>query len=194
VIEQLQLLKLDTVVNDRRIAVFRTAQLTSPNNPPGFIPFPVGPGGGDGGSPLQRALTWQLAGEATPASAQQQIGFLEHLQTDLEAELKALPPQEKKAAQGPIDALRPRLAALTGHDVPPPQPQPVVPPPTAPTVPQQPPMPPDPMAFKQIDVAWRQTWWPAEVLQVQPRLLVVDSRRDTTDGRDPLMPLPGIEA
>src|SRR5262249_5831488 len=60
VIEQLQLLKLDTVVNDRRIAAFRTAQLTNPYNPPGVIPFPVGPGGGDGGSPLQRALTWQL--------------------------------------------------------------------------------------------------------------------------------------
>src|SRR5215471_19277935 len=60
VIEQLQMLKLDTVVNDRRVAAFRTAQLTNPYNPPGVIPFPVGPGGGDGGSPLQRALTWQL--------------------------------------------------------------------------------------------------------------------------------------
>ncbi len=142
VIEQLQLLKLDTVVNDRRLADFRTAQLTNPYNPPGFIPFPVGPNGGDGGSGLQRALASQLAGEATPEAAMQVIGFLEQFQTDLEKELKALPLQEQKAAEGSVDALRPRLAALTRGNVPPPQPQPVVPPPTAQAVPQQPPIQP----------------------------------------------------
>src|SRR5262249_39195869 len=36
VIEQLQRLKLDTVVNERRVAAFRTAQLTNPYYPPGF--------------------------------------------------------------------------------------------------------------------------------------------------------------
>src|SRR5258708_2248617 len=43
VIEQLQLLKLDTVVNERSIAAFRTAQLTNPYGSPGFIPvsFPI---------------------------------------------------------------------------------------------------------------------------------------------------------
>jgi RNA binding activity-knot of a chromodomain len=167
VVEQLQLLKLDTVVNDRRIAAFRTARLTNPHSPPGLIPFPVGPGGGDGGSPLQRSLTRQLTKEATPESALRLIGFLEHLQTDLEAELKALPPQEKKAAQGPVDALRPRLAALTRGDVAPPEPQPVLPPPAVQAVPQMPPTPPDPVAFKPIDAKWGQTWWPAEVLQVR---------------------------
>jgi hypothetical protein len=167
VIEQLQQLKLDTVVNDRRVAAFRTAQLTNPYNPPGYVPFPVGPAGGDGGSPLQRALTWQLAGEATPQSALQMIGFLEQMQTDLDKELKALPPQEKKAAEGPIDALRPRLAALTRGDVPLPQPQPVAALPAAQAVSQQPPIPPDPVALQRIEVEWGQTWWPAEILQVK---------------------------
>jgi len=37
VIEQLQRLKLDTVVNERRVAAFRTAQLIDPDYPPGFI-------------------------------------------------------------------------------------------------------------------------------------------------------------
>jgi hypothetical protein len=124
VIEQLQGLKLDTVVNDRRIAAFRTAQLTNPFNPPGFIPFPIAPdSAANGQSSLQRALTRQLASEATPQAALQQIDFLEQMQTQLEAELKALPPQEKKAAEGPIDALRPRLVALTQGNVPSPQPQ-----------------------------------------------------------------------
>jgi hypothetical protein len=148
VIEQLQLLKLDTVVNERRVAAFRTAQLTNPAYPPGFIPLPIATASGDyGGSSLQRALKWQLAQEATPDAALELIDFLEQLQTQLDAELKALPPQEKKAAQGPIDALRPRLAALPRLDVPPPRPQPVVPPPVrfpAQAVPQQLPMPLDP--------------------------------------------------
>jgi hypothetical protein len=128
VVEQLQLLKLDTVVNERRVAAFRTAQITNPFYPPGFSPPPFPTGyGGDGASSLQKALKWQLAGEATPQAALQMIGFLEQVQTQLNAELKALPPQEKKAAQGPVDDLRPRLAALTRRDVPLEQPQPVAP-------------------------------------------------------------------
>ena len=129
VVEQLQLLKLDTVVNERRIAAARTTQLTNPYFPPGFIPPPIGSDHGWGGaSSLQKALTGQLAYEATPQAALQMIGFLEQQQTQLDAELKALPPQEKKAVQGPIDALRPRLAALSRSDVP------------APAVPQQAPV------------------------------------------------------
>ena len=86
VIEQLQLLKLDTVVNDRRVASFRTAQLTNPYYPPGFFPFSIAvDNGGDGQSSLQRALKRQLAYEATPEAALQLIGFLEYLQTDLDA-------------------------------------------------------------------------------------------------------------
>ena len=128
VIEQLQMLKLDTVVNERTIAAFRTAQLTNPYFPPGFSPlYTPSDYGYEGASPLQRGLARQLAYEATPQAALQLIGFLEQQQTQLDAELKALPPQEKKAAQGPIDALRPRLAALSRGDAPPPQPQPVVP-------------------------------------------------------------------
>src|SRR6516225_10113763 len=111
VIEQLQLLKLDTVVNERRIAAVRTSQLTNPYFPPGFIPPPIATDYGCyGPSSLQRALTGQLAYEATPQAALQLIDFLEQQQTQLEVELKALPPQEKKAAQGPIDALRQRVA------------------------------------------------------------------------------------
>jgi hypothetical protein len=106
------------------------------------------------------------------------IGFLEQMQTELDAQLKALPPEEKKAVQGPIDALRPRLDALPRVDVPPPPPQPAVPPPVppvappqvkfpAPALPQQFSMPLVPIAGKQIEVAWGQTWWPAEILRVQ---------------------------
>jgi hypothetical protein len=153
VVEQLQGLKLDTVVNERRVAGFRTAQLTNPYYPPGFIPFPVGPDyGGDGESFLQGALTRQLAHEATPDAALQLIGLLEQVQTELDAQLKALPPPEKKAAQGAVDALRPKLAALPHTDVPSPRPQPVVPRPVgfpAPAVPQPPPVPPGSVALQQ---------------------------------------------
>jgi hypothetical protein len=70
VIEQLQLLKLDTVVNERRVAAFRAAQLTNPYFPPGFIPVSIATDNGcDGASSLQRALTGQLAYEATPQAA-----------------------------------------------------------------------------------------------------------------------------
>jgi hypothetical protein len=121
VVEQLQRLKMDTVVNERSVAAFRTAQVTNPYYPPGFIPlFPAIGNGGDSESSLQAALSKQLAHEATPEAALQLIGFLERLQTELDAQLKALPPQEKKAAQGPIDALRPRVAALARDKVPPP--------------------------------------------------------------------------
>jgi len=175
VIEQLQLLKLDTVVNERRGAAFRTAQLTNPDYPPGFIPLSIATvNGGDGEGSLQRALKRQLAHEATPEAALDLIGFLEHLQTQLDAELKTLPPPEKKAAQGPIDALRPRVAALPRYDVPPPRPQPVVPRQVrfpAQAVPQQFPMPLDPLTFQQrvrqhqAKVEWHGTWWAAEVLK-----------------------------
>ena len=160
VIEQLQLLKLETVVNERRVAAFRTAQLTNPYYPPGFLPLSLATDNGcDGASSLQRALKWQLAYEATPQAALQLIGFLEQLQTELDAELKALPPPEKKGAQGLLDALRPRVAALPRSAVPPPRPQPVVQPEApvaapqvrlpAPAVAQQLPMPLDPVAFQQ---------------------------------------------
>ncbi len=172
VIEQLQLLKLDTVVNERRVAAFRTAQLTNPGYPPGFIPLSSTTG--NGASSLQRAFQRQLAYEATPEAALQLIGFLEQMQTQLDAELKALTPQEKEAAQGPIDALRARVAALPRCAVPPPPPQPVVPGQVrfpAQAVPQQRPMPLDPVAFPQgvcqyqTEVEWHGTWWAAEVVQ-----------------------------
>jgi hypothetical protein len=182
VIEQLQGLKLDTVVNERRVTAVRTAQLTNPFFPPAFIPLSIATDNGcDGASSLQRALTGQLAYEATPQAALQLIGFLEQQQTQLDAELKALPPQEQKEAQGPVDALRPRLAALPRGDVPPP-----AVPPNAPVagpvaalqvkfpvrvVPQQLPMPLDPVAVQQrvrqnqAEVEWHGTWWAAEVVK-----------------------------
>ena len=175
VVEQLQLLKLDSVVNERRVAAFRTAQLTNPYYPPGFIPPSIATvNGGDGESSLQRVLKRQLADEATPDAALQLIGLLEDLQTELDAELKALPPQEQNAVRGPIDALRPRVAALPRCDVPPPRPQPVVPRQVrfpAQAAPQQLPMPPDPLAFQQrvrqnqAEVEWHGTWWAAEVVK-----------------------------
>jgi hypothetical protein len=187
VVEQLQRLKLDTVVNERRVAAFRTAQLTNPFSPPGFLPPPIAPGiGDDGASPLQRSLQRQLAYEATPDSALQMIGLLEQLQTDLDKELKALPPQEKKAAEGPVDALRPRVAALTGRDVPPPPSQPVAStgPAAAPrvvqapaqAVPQQRPTPPAPAAFQQaapqnpVSVIQETMRMQQQILQVQRQI------------------------
>jgi hypothetical protein len=154
VIEQMQQLKLDTVVNERSIAAFRTAQLTNPYYPPGFIPPAIAPGyGSDYQSRLQKALTGQLAYEATPQAALQMIGYLEQMQSQLDAELKALPAQEKKAAQGPVDALRKKVAALAPGHVPPAPPQPVAQqhisfPGQA--IPQQQSMPLDATAFQQM--------------------------------------------
>jgi hypothetical protein len=171
VVEQLQGLKLDTVVNERRVAAFRTAQLTNPFYPPGFLPPPVATGkGGDGASPLQRALGRQLAHEATPGAALQLIGFLEQVQTQLDAELKALPPQEKKAVQGPIDALRPRVAALSRGDVPPPRPQPVVP---GRLLQGSPPAPAPAGAKAAVEVEWGGSWYAAEVLRVNGGLTLI---------------------
>jgi hypothetical protein len=192
VIEQLQLLKLDTVVNERRVAAFRTTQLTNPYYLPGFLPFSIATdNGGDGASCLQRALTGQLAYEATPEAALQLIGFLEQMQTELDAELKALTPQEQKAVQGPIDALRPRVAALPRSNVPPPRPQPVVPeapvavPPKAPVagpvaalqvrfpaqaVPQRFPMQQDPGAFEQM-VRQNQERVRQQIMQTQQQII-----------------------
>jgi hypothetical protein len=173
VVEQLQLLKLDTVVNERRVADFRTAQLTNPYYPPGFIPVSVGFGNGsDCNSPLQKALGIQLAYEATPEAAQQLIGFLEQVQTELDAELKALPPQEKKAAQGPVDELRPRVAALSQSNVAPPKSQPVATTPVVTTpvaaralLQTSPPAPVPAGAKAGIEVEWHGTWYPAAVLR-----------------------------
>jgi hypothetical protein len=178
VIEQLQRLKLDTVVNERRVAAFRTAQLTNPYSPPGFLPLPIAPdNGGDCASSLQRALRGQLAYEATPQAALQLIGFLEQLQTDLDKELKALPPQEKKAAQGPIDALRPRVAALSRRDVAPPQQMGTTGPVAAPqvsypaqAVPPQLPTPQDPVAFQQM-VLQNQERVRQQIMQTQQQVL-----------------------
>jgi len=168
VIEQLQLLKVETVVNERRLAASRTALLTNPYFPTGFSPFSLGTDYGcDNSSPLQRAMTGQLAYEATPQAALQLIGFLEQQQTLLDAELKALPPKEKKAAQNPIDALLPRLAALPRSDGPPAV-APKVPAPgrvAAPLVRLPAPAAPQQVRPNQAEVEWSRTWWPAEVVK-----------------------------
>jgi hypothetical protein len=103
---------LDTVVSERRLVAVRTTQLARPYFPTNYAPSY----GGDGSSPLQRALKEQLAYEATPQAALQMIDYLQQLQTELNVELKALKPKEQKAAQGPVDALRPRLEALPRVD------------------------------------------------------------------------------
>jgi RNA binding activity-knot of a chromodomain len=165
IVEQLQGLKMDTVVNERRVAAFNTNQLTNPYALPGFNPPPIPPGyGGAPASPLQRALGRELAAEATPAWAMQMIGALEQEQTQLDAELKALPPQEQKAAREPMDALRPRLAALPQSDVALPVSQPVVPGPALQAVPSAPALA---TAKAPVQVEWHGTWYPAQVLQVR---------------------------
>jgi hypothetical protein len=122
VIEDLQRLKLEIVVHERRVLSLRAAQLTNPYYRGSSSPSSTAADTGGGGeSSLQGALAWQLGAQATPEAALQMIGLLEQLQTDLDKELAALPPQERKAAQGPIDALRPRVAALLRRHVPPPR-------------------------------------------------------------------------
>ncbi len=205
VVEQLQRLKLDTVVNERRIAAFRTAQLTNPYNPPGFIPFPIGAANGDDcASPLQRALKEQLADAATPEAAQQLITFLERVQTQLDAELKALPPQEKKAAQDPVDALRRRVEALPRPEVPPPQPQAVVPRRSLGSSPvyQAPLGTTGPVAIPAgaraaIEVEWGGTWWAAEVLRGNGGLTLIhytgwDSSWDEWVPAGRIRPVPAV--
>jgi hypothetical protein len=177
VVEQLQLLKLDTVVNERRVAAVRTAQLTNPYFPPDFIPLN---NGCDVASPLQKALTGQLAFESTPQAALQLIDFLEQQQTALDKELKALAPQEKKAAEGPVDALRPRLAALARSDLPPPAVPPKAPvagPVAGPqvrfpaqAVPQQLPMPLEQVAFQQ-KVLQNQERVRQQIMQTQQQVM-----------------------
>jgi hypothetical protein len=171
VVEQLQLLKLDTVVNERRVAAFRTTQLTNPYFPPGCIPVSFGIDNRGGcESSLQHALSGQLAYEATPQAAMQLIEFLEQQQTQLDAELKALPPQEKKAAQAHIDALRPRLAALPRSDVRPPKSQPVV---AQARLSGSPPSPAPAGARPGVEVEWGGSWYAAQVLQASGGLNLI---------------------
>jgi hypothetical protein len=162
IVEQLQMLKLDLVGNERRAAVVRMNQLTNPFFSPGFNPYSSGGYAGAGDeSYLQQALADVLASEATPAAAMQMISLLEQLQTDLEAQLKALPPQEKKIAEGPVDALQTRLVALTranrGSA------------PAQPVVPERRPQPSQPapaLRGTKVEVDWHGTWYAAQVLQV----------------------------
>jgi hypothetical protein len=166
VIEQLQLLRLETVVNERRVAAFRTEQLTNPYYPTGFGPPPVLVVGGSGGSHFQRGLKAQLLDQATPDAALKLIGFLEQVQTQLDAELKALPLPEQKATQDSVDALRKRVASLPRSDAPPPQ-QHVVPV-SSPGRSQESPAAPTPAGAKApVEVRWGNAWFVAEVLQVR---------------------------
>jgi hypothetical protein len=173
VVEQMQLLKLDTVVGERQLATYRTAQLANPYFPPGFSPLAVGVYNGSSETHLQSALGRQLAYEATPQAAMQLIGSLEQMQTDLNAELNLLPPQEKKAAQDAVDALRPRVAALSGPDVPAPSPPPVVSgqgPGFAPVDQQRMattgPLTAPSGANAAVEVQWSGSWYPAEIMRV----------------------------
>jgi hypothetical protein len=169
IIEQLQLLKMDTVLNERRAAAARATQLTSPYFVPVYPPPYIPEYAGAGSSPLQKSLSRQLAYSATPDAAMQLIGFLEQQQTELDAELKTLPPPEKKAGEEVLAALKPRLDALPHNAATPPAAQPVAPlnalaaPPVDPfrtgaTVP--------PAAPPAVEVEWHGTWYAAEVLGV----------------------------
>ena len=155
VVEQLQQLRLDTVVNERRVAAARTDQFTNPYFTAGYVPPPVYVGGGGhGGSSFQRALKEQLAHQATPGAALQLIGFLEQVQTELDAELKALPPLEQEAGKSRVDDLRKRVEALPRRAAPAP--------PVTPAAPRA--RPPGKAA---VEVQWGGAWFAAEVLQVR---------------------------
>jgi hypothetical protein len=174
VIEQLQLLRLDTVVNERRVAAVRAEQLTNPYYPTGFGPPPVlVVGGGYGASHFQRALKEQLVYQATPDSALRLIGFLEQVQTQLDAELKALPPPEQKATQDSVDALRKRVASLPRGDAPPATPRPVVP--VMPSGRSQvgPAAPAPAGVTAPVEVRWGNSWFAAEILQVKDDLTLI---------------------
>lgn len=180
--DQLQGLKLDTVINDRRVAAFRTEQITNPYlyGPPGFYP-PYHSHNRHATSLLQDALTGQLAYAATPQAALQLIGFLEQVQTQLDSELKALAPAEQKAAQVPLDALRQKIAALPKGDGPPAPPQPVLPPAVLPAalpaaLPAVPlPVGPPPLAGTKatVEVRWGNAWFAAEVLSVHGGMTLI---------------------
>jgi len=160
VVEQMQMLKLDTIVQERQLTSFRTAQLTNPYFPLGYGPLVIGGNNGYYQSSLQNALGFQLAYEATPQAALQLIGYLEKMQTDLDAELKALAPQEKKAVEGVVDALRPKLAALPHSDVAIGQPQQIFPRPNgvpSPAVPNQPATPTESAALMQTVQKYQET-------------------------------------
>src|SRR5260221_12787688 len=108
VVEQLQMLKLDTVVNERYAAAFRSSQLTSPYFPPGFGPLSGAAGHGwDRSSPLQRSLSRQMAYEATSQAPVQLNGLLDHIPNQLNPMLREPPPQGKQAARGRWHPLRP---------------------------------------------------------------------------------------
>src|SRR5262249_9058297 len=160
VVEQLQLLKLDIVGNERRAQALRTGQLTDPYNSPGFGSQSTGVAGAGGGI-LAGALSYQMAGEATPEAAMQIIGMLEQFQAELDEKLKALPPQEKKVAEGPIDALRPRLVALSHAVAPAAEAKPAT---AERRLPKDVPAPA--RAGAKVEVEWKGTWYAAEVLQV----------------------------
>jgi hypothetical protein len=159
VVSQLQLLKLDTIGTERRIQAVRAAQLTNPYFPTEFMPSSAGNYGRDGASPLQKALAGQMAFEATPQAALQLIDYLEQVQTELDSELKALTPKERKAVETPVDDLRKRVAALPHGGGAPQQPKAAAPwrlvkggaPAAAPSA---------------IEVEWGGTWYAAEALQV----------------------------
>src|SRR5262249_10906986 len=102
-----------------------------------------------------------MAGEATPEAAMQIIGMLEQLQAELDEKLKALPPQEKKVAEGPIDALRPRLVALSHAVAPAAEAKPA-------TSERRPPKdaPAPVRTGAKVEVEWHGPWYAAEILRV----------------------------
>ena len=78
--------------------------------------------------------------------------------------------KEKKEAEGPIDALRPRVAALARCDVPPPRPQPVAP---GRRLQGSPPAPAPAGAKAAVEVEWGGSWYAAEVLRVSGGLTLI---------------------
>jgi hypothetical protein len=97
VVEQLQLLKLEYVHNERQLEALRTAQQLSY-----FMPrFTSGGDSFAGESTLKSAVSYGLADEATPERAEQIIRRLEQAQLDLAQELKNLPAKGQASQRGP---------------------------------------------------------------------------------------------
>lgn len=115
VVEQLQLLKLDYVTQERRLSAFTTVQQTTFGYPPLWATPGCGAYGSE--SSLKGALAGVLADEATPAGSMQILRMLEEAETQLAAELKKLPAEERPMIQKRVEALRKAVAALPSPTV-----------------------------------------------------------------------------
>jgi hypothetical protein len=119
-VDQLQRLRMEYVADERLLEGMRTA----------------GGGGRDIGgrgheSSIKRALADTLAQEATPEAARLLLDMLEQAETDVEAELQKLPPEQRDKLLEQLDGVErapAKVAPAAGGAVNAPAPQPAAPP------------------------------------------------------------------